>query len=129
MDNLASFTVATYQCEPAAKVSGNPEEHATQSSETQSAMSPHEPNEPQLHPVPPDSGAQTEPAKPSSVHESSNQDRKPAEMNGLGDRKEPAGADAPSNASIHDWLSQRMTHLQREQQTRWQRLLRLLTRR
>jgi pSer/pThr/pTyr-binding forkhead associated (FHA) protein len=41
---------------------------------------------------------------------------------GSPDHREPR-----TNEAIHDWLSQRMLQLQREQQSRWQRLLRLLT--
>jgi pSer/pThr/pTyr-binding forkhead associated (FHA) protein len=39
-------------------------------------------------------------------------------------RSEPT---PPAGVSIHDWLSQRMNQLQHEQQSRWQRLVQILT--
>ncbi|HXG10517.1 MAG TPA: hypothetical protein VNK04_12215, partial [Gemmataceae bacterium] len=35
----------------------------------------------------------------------------------------PPGANAPTNAEIHAWLSQRIAAIQQERETRWQKIV------
>jgi pSer/pThr/pTyr-binding forkhead associated (FHA) protein len=51
----------------------------------------------------------------------------PPHKNGHTETKSTPAVKPASKEAIHDWLSERMIQLQREQQSRWQRLLRLLT--
>jgi pSer/pThr/pTyr-binding forkhead associated (FHA) protein len=45
----------------------------------------------------------------------------------LADATTPAGIDAPPGTDVHEWLCQRFADLQQERQTRWQRLMGVLT--
>ena len=54
-------------------------------------------------------------------------DLPPPHKNGHAEVQSTPAPKPASKEAIHDWLSERMIQLQREQQSRWQRLLRLLT--
>jgi hypothetical protein len=62
-----------------------------------------------------------------SVPAGNGPDLPPPHKNGHTEVQSTPAPKPVSKEAIHDWLSERMIQLQREQQSRWQRLLRLLT--
>jgi hypothetical protein len=121
-DQLTPIMVATYPSNPSMRPVENPTETTMETKEDQC---PKPTEESPVSPLSPDRVTQPFP-EPVPVRQPVGPAPEPAVADGKAKSKPIPGPEAP-NSSIHDWLSERMTQLQREQQSRWQRLLRLLT--